>query len=71
MTYIFEMASGTEYMGDEIQRPSAAKASGAPLGYADRQHIEPRLATLESSPQAALGFPAGLHLDSMISKLED
>lgn len=71
MTYIFEMASGTEYMGDEMPRPSAAKASGAPRGCADRQQVELRLAMLETSPQAAPDFHAVLYLDSMISKLED
>ena len=71
MTYIFEMASGTEYMGDEMPRPSAAKASGTPRGRADRQQVELRLATLETSPQTTPGYPAALYLDSMISKLED
>jgi len=70
MSYIFEMASGKEFMGDEIARPSTAKASGAPHVSADHC-VEPRLATLEPSAPEAHEFPAGLYLKHMISKLED
>lgn len=70
MTYIFEMASGKEYMGDEIARPSTAKASGAPHVSADR-YLEPRLALLETSIPETHEFPAGLYVKHLIDQLED
>ena len=70
MTYIFEMASGKEFMGDEIARPSTAKASGAPHVSADR-YVEPRLAMLEASAPETHEFPAGLFMKHMIDQLED
>lgn len=70
MTYVFEMASGKDYLGDELARPSTAQAPGAPHASADRQ-VELRLAEVEASAPGVSAFPAGLYLDAMISKLED
>jgi hypothetical protein len=70
MTYIFEMASGKEFMGDEVASPSTAKAFGAPHISADHC-VEPRLATLEASAPDVHDYPAELYLEHMISKLED
>jgi len=70
MTYIFEMASGTEYPGDEVGRPHPAKAPGAPLARTE-QGVEPGLAQIEVSPSTAPEFPAGLYLDALIRQLDD
>jgi hypothetical protein len=75
MTYIYEMASGTEYLGEELGCPkqTAALTNGAShLTYGAYQ-VEPRLAVVENLPRksASSSFPAGLDINGLINAIED
>jgi len=71
MTTIYEMASGTEYLGEELTsaQPVAAPKSGAPL-YGENDQVGLQLIPLAITTQASL-YPAGLDIRDLIDKLED
>jgi len=68
MTYILDMAGGTEYLGEELSCP----ASGAPLQRRDPQ-VELQLAIVETRPARTdePGFFANLDVDELLDRLED
>lgn len=71
MTYIFEMASGTEYPGEELGCPSPEMTPGASHAACTDRQVELALRLVEAPTFATPGFPAGLDLDALIRKLED
>ncbi len=68
MAYIFDMASGTEYLGDEIQ--SAENAVPTLLPGSDSL-IELQLTELTASATPEKSRPAGFDIQSVIDKLVD
>jgi hypothetical protein len=68
MTYILDMAGGTEYLGDELNCP----ASGAPLQRRDPQ-VELQLAIVETRTARTdePGFFANLDVGELLDRLED
>ncbi len=76
MTYIYEMASGTEYLGEEFSCPKQAAAVTTPPAShpARNEHqVELRLALVETLPcrHTHSDFHPGLNLDSLLSTVED
>lgn len=71
MTYIFDMASGTQDEDTLLAEPSASTPVGAPAAQYE-PHVQLRLAEYEPSQTAAdTAFPAGLDIDSLIDSLTD
>lgn len=68
MAYIFDMASGTEYLGDEAQ--SAENAVPTLLPGSDSL-IELQLAEPTASMTPEKSLPAGFDIQSVIDKLVD
>jgi len=68
MTYVLDMAGGTEYLGEELSCPT----SGAPLQRRDPQ-VELQLATVETRPARTdePGFFANLDVGELLDRLED
>lgn len=75
MTYIYEMASGTEYLGDELSCPKYAADMATPMSNpASAQYqVELRLVPVETftSRSAPSGFPAGLNLNELLDTIND
>lgn len=74
MTYIFDMAGGGEYQGEELSCPNPA--ADAPMTETPSRHdheVELRLAVVESSRTAGREprFPVGLDLGDIIAGLDD
>ena len=75
MTYIFDMASGTEYQGEDTLRPqpTTAPGSAAPTGRDDTHcQVELRLAQVETESFAKREsiVPAGMDLRALIDALD-
>jgi hypothetical protein len=68
MTYILDMAGGTEYLGEELSCP----ASGASPQRRDPQ-VELQLASAETRPARTEepGFFASLDIGELLDRLED
>jgi hypothetical protein len=75
MTYIYEMASGTEYLGEELSCPKRAAAMTTPVLHParDESRVELRLALVDALPSrsALSDFPVGLDLDDLFNAIED
>jgi hypothetical protein len=75
MTYIYEMASGTEYLGEEFSCPKQTAAMATPASHPARgeYQVELRLALVETQPSRCVpsGFHAGLNLNDLFSTIED
>lgn len=74
MTTIYDMASGTEYLGEELSSPKpfvVRKPAAPQIG--DGYQVELRLEMPESAPAevTAPTYPAGLNLKALIDTLED
>ena len=74
MTYIFDMAGGEEYLGEELRCPQPVAdvaTTSSPNWLAPA--VELHLAIVESprAPAPASGFPAGQQLRELIERLED
>ena len=75
MTYIFDMAEGTEYLGDEMQcpKPSTAPAAVSPARR-EQPHcqVELRLAEVatEAFNEQRTVVPPGLDLSALIDALD-
>jgi hypothetical protein len=74
MTIIYDMASGSEYLDEELSftRPAVIHTPTEPLN-GDERRVELRLALPEPTPPAlaASTFPAGLGIQELINKIED
>jgi len=74
MTYIFDMAGGGEYQGEELSCPKPAAYAPTAVNPSRHNHeVELRLAVVESSRTASREslFPAGLDLGEFIAGLDD
>jgi hypothetical protein len=75
MAYIFEMASGAEYLGDELRVPRQSPASRTPPSPTHRQdhQVQLRLASIDmAAPQErAADFSAEMDLGTLIGHLTD
>ena len=75
MTYIYEMASGTEYLGEEFSCPKQPAAMTTPVSHPARgeHQVELRLALVETltSRRAHSGYHPSLNLDDIFSAIED
>ena len=75
MTYIYEMASGTEYLGEEFSCPKQTADMTTPVSHPARGEYcaELRLALVETRPSGSnpSGFPAGLNLNELFGTSED
>lgn len=73
MAYIFEMASGTEYLGDELcfRKPAAVPGSASPATPSDCQ-VQLRLTPVSESTArtARPDFHAGLNMSELIENLD-
>jgi hypothetical protein len=71
MTYILDMAGGTEYQGDELScsHPLDARKLETPSGHENFQ-VELRLAEVEPTPPTST-VPAFADLTALIGSLED
>ncbi len=70
MTYIFDMAGGTEYQGEELScpHPLETRKQGAHLEY----QVELRLAEVETTPSPSRSVnPACVDLSALIGAIED
>ncbi len=73
MTYIFDMAGGTEYPGKELRcsRPEEAHKRDA-LSYHAEHQIELQLVEVEFTTSPAKSItPASLDLSALIRNIED
>jgi hypothetical protein len=75
MINIYEMATGTEYLGEEFRCAKATPSMTdrtAQLAHSAHQ-VEPRLAAVEnrSGITASSDFPAGLDINHLINAIED
>ncbi len=70
MAYIVEMASGSEFLGDEVGCPPADNAHGVPP-VGDSVEAGLQLAQTEASNAAKEAFPAALYREALLSELED
>ena len=75
MAYIFDMASGTEHLGEELRFAEKPTVTRTPLSPAPREEhqVELRLVPVEHiAPQdSGAGFPAGLNPEQLIERMED
>lgn len=74
MTFIIDMASGTEYRGEEMHCESGATGITSPcVLHHLAEKLDLRLETVEAgAPRGATtGLPAGLQIDALIQSLED
>ena len=70
MTYIFDMAGGTEYQGDELSC-SRPLETGKRETHTEHQ-VELRLAEVELTPAESRSFnPAAVDLSALIDAIED
>ena len=70
MTYIFDMAGGTEYPGEELScsHPLETRKHGAHPEY----QVELRLAEVEFTPSPSRSTnPASVDLSALIAAIED
>jgi hypothetical protein len=73
MTYILDMAGGTEYQGDELScsHPLDARKLETPSGHENFQ-VELRLAEVEPTPPtSSASVPGFVDLAALIGSLED
>jgi hypothetical protein len=75
MAYIFEMASGAEYLDEELRFPDespASRTTPSPAYCPDRQ-VELRLATvaMETPRERVPNFSAAMDLGELIERLTD
>jgi len=73
MTYIFDMAGGTEYQGDELNcsHPLETREHRTVMGHPEHQ-VELRLTEIEFTTSADSSInPASVDLSSLISAIED
>lgn len=73
MTYILDMAGGTEYQGDEMSCPSPSATSKPEVpGAYHNQQVELRLAMVETTPdRQERDLVQGLDLSALINAIED
>jgi|GEM_PF-3244174 len=75
MTTIYDMASGTEYLGEELSCPQTVvvRAPAAPQSRIADHYRVAELQLVEAAPAAATVplYPAGLDMSRLIDKLED
>jgi hypothetical protein len=77
MTYIYEMASGTEYPGEEFRCPTQTAAMTAPAAQTHpargEYQVELRLVPAETLPSRSVpsGFRASLNLNDLFKRMED
>ena len=74
MTYIFDMASGSEHQGDAMLCPQSqtTTASAVPMDRAPDHQVELRLALVatESAAEQSRTPPQGLDLAALIDSLD-
>lgn len=73
MTYIFDMAGGTEYQGEEFScaHPLETREHKTAPGHPEHQ-VELRLAEVELTPTPDRSInPASVDLSALISTIED
>lgn len=75
MTYIYDMAGGEEYLGEELLCPKPASDAATPLSPSDHgaARVELQLATVQSrsvDATAAAGLAAFL-VDDLIEQIEE
>ena len=73
MTFIIDMASGTEYQGEEMRCKPRAAAATRQVTLAPHEQLDLRLETVEASATArdSSRLPEGMQIDALIQSLED
>ena len=72
MTFIYDMAGGTEYRGDDMVTSGPVEAPAGDVGRGHPEHrVELQLAQVQSPAMETPAAPVVYDLETLINSLED
>ena len=71
MTFILDMASGTEYLGEELGCPTQRSAQPATDTHCEYPQLQLEMVTASTCEQRSADLSPGLDIEALIQSLDD